>query len=474
MVAVQIISFVAVAVLARQLSIRDFGLIALANLFLLFLTVFASQGVNQFIIYDRCEGFQNRARAAFWLNLAVSFFILATGLIAAFPVSRFFEEPMLLSIIPVLLVRCPFEGMTRIIDAGLNRDMKFRAVEIRDTLVQGTAAVASVVMALSGAGVWSLVIPTVVLSPLQTIVAFASSTWRPGWNPEYKSWPRILSFSLPVSGSTFTSFFITQGDTLFVGRLLGAGQLGLYDLAWRTSNLFSRKIVNVGNKLLFPVICHKLERGEALGQPLKRLLTVLSSVAFPCLVCLFILADDFVYVVYGAKWHDTILPLRILLIYAMRQVVGSPFGPVLNAIGRPDLIFKTGLLTLPFYGLAIWFGSHYGIIGVASGVTLVRTVAGLCMFSVVASQINESTLALLKPLRSPLAAASLMGLALIVAEAVLSHASDGYSFWKLGLLVTFAGATFFVVVKCWFHAIANEISAIYSKVTRGQSWCFRK
>lgn len=52
--------------LARQLDIEDFGVVALANIALMLLAVLTGQGVNQFIIYDRDEGFEKRASAAFW------------------------------------------------------------------------------------------------------------------------------------------------------------------------------------------------------------------------------------------------------------------------------------------------------------------------------------------------------------------------------------------------------------------------
>ena len=46
-------------------------------------------------------------------------------------------------------------------------------------------------MALAGFGVWSLVIPAVLLSPVQSLIAAMGTGWRPGWDMGFRHWPRI-------------------------------------------------------------------------------------------------------------------------------------------------------------------------------------------------------------------------------------------------------------------------------------------
>ncbi|HCS28534.1 MAG TPA: hypothetical protein DIW43_13825, partial [Spongiibacteraceae bacterium] len=68
-VAVQLLNFAAIVVLARELDVADFGIVALASVAISFISTIASQGVNQYIIYDSAEGHGERSKAAFWLNL---------------------------------------------------------------------------------------------------------------------------------------------------------------------------------------------------------------------------------------------------------------------------------------------------------------------------------------------------------------------------------------------------------------------
>jgi O-antigen/teichoic acid export membrane protein len=458
MMVVQLIHLAAIAVLARQLDIQDFGIVALANVALMFVGVLAGQGVNQFIIYDREEGFEERAGAAFWLSILFGATAVIVGYLVAPFLARFYEEPQLAPVLLVLLLRFPIEAVTRVFDAVLNKQLRFKSIEIRDTVVELGVAVGSIGMALSGFGVWSLVIPAVVLAPVLTLVAIWTTPWRPGWNLRIGQWPRIMRYTSSIIGSSFTSFIITHGDALLIGRIMGSGLLGIYNLAWQTGNLVSKNIVNIGSKLFFPVLSAVADDRERLVHVLRRLMRILSGITFPALIGLFVVADDFIHVIYGSKWEAAVLPLRILIVYAIRFSVGSPLGPVLKAIGRPDLIFKLGLVTVPCYCGAIVFGSDHGIVGVATGVTVVRTVFGGLTFVIVARQLKVSTWQLIAPMISSLAAATLMGLAVYGSKVGWATADAEYGVVKLVGLVLIGMMVYLLAIRHLFRDVSREFA----------------
>lgn len=458
MVAVQIIHLAAIAVLARQLDIEDFGVVALANIALMLVAVLAGQGVNQFIIYDRDEGFEKRASAAFWLNIFIGLAALGLGYLTAPGLAEIFGDERLGSILLVLLLRFPMEAVTRVFDAVRNKKLQFKSIEIRDTVIELGIALGSIGMALAGYGVWSLVIPAIVLAPVQAAVAAWTTRWWPGWRPHFDQWPRVMKYVSSIIGSSMTSFIITHGDALLIGRMMGSGMLGIYNLAWQTGNLVSKNIVNIGSKLFFPMLAAVADDRERLVDALRRLLRILSAITFPALIGLFVVADDFIIVIYGEKWESAILPLRILIIYAIRFSVGSPLGPVLKAIGRPDLIFKLGLVTVPCYLAAIVYGSDHGIVGVAIGVTVVRTFFGGTTFWIVARQLGVTTWKLISPMLSSLAAASLMGVAVYGAKTGWTAMSDGYGVGRLVALVGLGMMVYLLFIRHLFRDVSREFA----------------
>jgi O-antigen/teichoic acid export membrane protein len=79
--------------------------------------------------------------------------------------------------------------------------------------------------------VWALVAGAVVGNLVQLVASYVIHDYRP--------WPRfdrdraaeLITYGKWIFGESVISFFYTDGDDIFVGRLLGSGSLGLYQVA---------------------------------------------------------------------------------------------------------------------------------------------------------------------------------------------------------------------------------------------------
>jgi O-antigen/teichoic acid export membrane protein len=235
-----------------------------------------------------------------------------------------------------------------------------------------------------------------------------------------------------------------------IGKLIGSQALGIYDRAWRTANLVTQNLVWVISDVAMPSLAALRSQPEALRAAYHRMLRFLGIVAFPALLGMFVLADELILVLYGPQWGGAVVPLRILLIFALQRAVGSPVGVVFNVVGRPDIGLKINLVMLPAYFAAIFAGTWFGIVGVALAVTLVRTVGGGAAVFLACRQIEMSfrtvVRSLLPVLGNALAmAAGVYGVKILVtrifgysAVAVLLIGSAFGGFLYLGILLTVA------------------------------------
>ena len=474
MVVVQLLNIVAIGILARKLSIDDFGLVALSTVFMAFLSIIASQGINQFVIYDKDAGFEERVSAAFWLSLVISIGAIVIGGALAPLVSQFYEEPLLKWILWVLLLRFPLESIAQIPDAILNKRLEFKPLEIRDTVLQVIAILISIFMAFDGYGVWALVIPSLLILPFKAITSFYLAKWRPAFKLGLSHWKRIFKYSSNVMGGSFVYFIVSQGDTLLVGKVLGTTMLGIYDIAWKASNIVSRNVVNLSNKLSFPYLASLADKREGFINALNRLFKILSSVTFPILFLLMILADEFVITLYGPKWGEAILPLQILLIYAIRYSVGAPIGAAFKAYGRPDMVFKIGLATIPFYLISIWIGSFWGIIGVAIGVTIVRTLIGLISFFILGNILKCSTMAFFNAMKDAALASLTTGLIIIFVKKGLVANLDWPIPLKFFILFGLGALVYYILIRQVFRSIAEEFAKIAFKLVGRNNLIIKK
>ncbi|MDX1436881.1 MAG: lipopolysaccharide biosynthesis protein [Anaerolineales bacterium] len=466
---VGLIHLAAVAILARQLTPAQFGIVALAQVLLRFLTVLGSGGFGDYIIYDRKEGRSERVYAAFWLNQVVA---LGTALLAVALVPlavRFYEEPDLAPLLLVLVVKYLLDQISIVPDALIKRDLDYQKLVVRDTALQLGSATLSVAMALAGFGVWSLVVPQVVIAPVRAAAVMLMARWRPSLPFRVGLWREVFRYSRHVVGANLANTVAAEGDTLLIGRLLGNEALGLYNMAWQTANLVSRHVTSVVSGLAMPSLSSVAEDMARLRAGLKRMLRILSIISFPLLIGLFVVADDFVLAVYGDQWTESIVLLRILIIYAIRRAVGSPATVIYNVVGRPDIGFKFGLAFIPIYLIGIVLGSLYGVVGVAVAVTLIRTGFGLVQFQITAALVGENLKGLVRPLMPALISSLLMGSFVFAAKLLLASMVDLSHFASLITLILIGGAAYLLLLRTAYQSLAKDLIELLGSLSKPAS-----
>ena len=380
-ISISLIRLAAVAILARHLSPADFGLVALAQVLLQFIVLTSVTGIGTYVIYDRAAGWEDRTHSAFWLNFSITLAQLILCAVGIYVVTYFYPQNELRAILAALAVVFFMRQMVVIPEALLQRSLKYEPLVARDTVFDILSAGLSVALAIKGWGLWSLVMPQVVLEPFRLVAIFSVAKWLPNFRLGLKDWPRIGWYAGHSIGTNFLNLIANDGDTLLVGKILGSQPLGYYNLAWQFSNLIGRNVTAVISSVAMPALSMLKKNELQLQDAYRRMLRLLAAISFPALCGIFAIAGDLVQIIYGPKWEPIVILLRIFIVFTMVRSVTSPSGVIYNVVGRPDIGFKFTVVFLPFYLGAIYIGSQYGIVGVAVGVTIVRTVGGLIAFA---------------------------------------------------------------------------------------------
>lgn len=448
------------AILARQLKPADFGLIALSSVIMRFLVVLGAEGVSEFVIYDNQEGREERVQSAFWMDLTFASACVLIGLLFVPYITNFYTEPLLATILTILFLRYLIDTSNKVPDALLKKRLDFQKLVIRDTILEIFTSLSSVLMALSGFGIWSLVFPGLVSSLLRTIIVFRLAHWIPRFRFHIRNWPQIFSYSANVIGGTFTSLVITDGDTLLVGKVLGSTALGVYNLAYMAANLVTRNVTGIVNKLAFPTLSSISGNIDQLRDAVKRMLLILSLVTFPLLIGLFVIADDFILTLYGSQWRGAILPLRIMIIFTLRHSVGTTSSALFKAVGRTDISFKLGAATIPFYLISIWLGAKYGIVGVAIAITLVRTLFGLIGFEMMGRCLKQSFWQVISPMVPAFMVSFWMGGVVYLVNLFLDPFLEGSNLLSLIISIAIGGLTYLILLRTIYRKLAEELARV--------------
>jgi PST family polysaccharide transporter len=311
------------------------------------------------------------------LNLAITGIQLSLLAISLPLVSRFYTQPELPSLLAVLAAVFLIKQLGIIPDALVRRRLNYRPLVIRDSLCDLSSASLSIALAIAGWGIWSLLIPQLVLEPIRFLAILSIARWRPQLHFGLKDWPKIGRYSASLIGANLLSLVANDGDTLLVGKVLGSQALGYYNLAWQLSNIVGRNITGVISNIGMPALAMLNQNQARLQAAYQRVIRLLATGSFPILSGMFALADDLIRLVYGARWEPAVILLRLFIVFTAIRSVTSLTGVIYSVVGRPDVSFKFTIGLLPFYLAGICVGSHWGVVGVATGVMVVRATGGL-------------------------------------------------------------------------------------------------
>lgn len=335
--------------LARLLMPADFGLIAAAGVTINAVQIFRDLGLKQTLI-ARKDSSDEVINAAFYVSFAMGAFLSVAMFLLSPLVAQFFSAATVTSILRALSVQMVISSLATVPTALLEKNLRFREFVGPRVVSASCFAITSLSLALSGCGVWSIVVASCVQSIVETILIWRKITWRPK-SPRFGMGEvvALLSFSKYIVGVAFGTFLQRNVDTIAVGKVIGMSALGAYDLAFNLANALPLAVMQSLNPVATSAFSSiQLER-ERLTNVYLRSLRYLTLILFPMGALVILLAKDGILTFYGTKWEQAVLPLQILSIYALARHIGSINGSIFmvtNKVKEWNLIIYLNLALL--------------------------------------------------------------------------------------------------------------------------------
>jgi O-antigen/teichoic acid export membrane protein len=365
----RVLGLVATFVLARLLVPHDFGVIALASAVLELAHYLTALGLGPALVVRQDLRGDD-------LGTALSL-LLVTNVVTAVAVACLAPVGGIVlradEVVPVLLVMASpllIGGLSSFYESILQRELRFRTLFVGRGVQTVLSVLVSVVLAVAGAGVWSLVVGSVVGDVVYpfVLVALAPYRVRPAWNPD-------VARSLMRSGRGFIlqsvlSFVEQNADYAVVGRTLGAQRLGVYSMGFRMGEIPYNSIVQPVAQATFPGFARLRERGEDPSGSFLAVLRLTSMCALPIGMVMAGAARPLVATLLGPKWESLAGLLPILAVWGSVRAISGTVGWFVSSVGLAARIGAAyaGLVTvsLPVLILAV---RHLGIRGAALTMT---------------------------------------------------------------------------------------------------------
>lgn len=352
------------AVLARLLSLTDFGLAAMCLLFIRFVRALTDVGFGSAVIQSQ-QITSRQVSAIFCIQLGIKVAIFGLCLAGAPLAALFFEQASLTDLIRVLALVVIIDGLS-FPGTIAQKNLRFKGISLLQLfgLIVGNAT--GIVLALTGFGVWSLIVRILVERSIVAILIWPIVGWWPV-RPEFRGIGKFLRFGATMFVSTAVYFVSQNLAAIIIGKFIGVEILGLYNVAYNLGIVPAQKIQSVLTSVLMPAFATRQRAKDRLRDAVYKSWFSVGVVFIPMMLGLAAVAPVFVPLVYGGKWAMAGQFLTILAVVGLLKGFEHLLRTVLVAVGQPRKILEITLIETALSIPLLWLGTQYigvwGIIG---------------------------------------------------------------------------------------------------------------
>lgn len=363
-VCAQLVSFAVSMLLARRLSLDEYGLISIVMIFLAIADVFVTSGFSAALVQKK-DADDLDYSTLFYCSLVISIIIYILLYICAPLIAEYYHNDILIAIVRILSLRLPLSVFNSVQHAYVSSNLLFKKFFLSTLFGVSISGIVGLVMAYKGFGVWSLVAQYLINIIIDSIVLFITIPWRPKLMFSWDRAKTLMSFGSKVLLSTLsgTVFYHLRG--MVIGKKYTTADLAAYNRGQQFSDLFTANISTSILTVMFPSLSKVGDDREKVKNMTRKAFQVLAFVMFPILIGLCVCAEPIVMVLLTDKWIPCIPYVQILSIFSAINVIAALPLETFKAMGRSDINLKLEFIKKPVFLVLLFIGVKYGVLWIA-------------------------------------------------------------------------------------------------------------
>ena len=343
------------AVLSRQLTPDDFGIIAIAMVFIVFFSILSDVGIASAIIQKK-ELNKTDLSSIFSTTIYIAFFSSILFFFLSIPIASFYQEPVLENICKLLSVHL-FFSISNIVPNGLLlKDKKFKFIAIRTLIVQPIGGSLAILAVFQGLGIYALLVAPIFSSFAIFVINYMKYFIPFSFVIHIASIKKIFSYSIYQFLFSLINYFSRNLDSLLIGKFLGKAPLGYYEKSYQLMMLPLSNITHVFSSVMHSVFSDFQNNVNQIAEMYIKVVKLLAYIGFPLSVFLFFNAEELILLIFGNQWVDSIIVFQILSLSVGFQMIASSSGSIFRASNSTKFLFIDGLLTATFTILSLSIG----------------------------------------------------------------------------------------------------------------------
>jgi len=339
----QLLRWTVTFIVIRLLMPEDYGIYAMADVVMYFFALFSGAGLASALIQARNFS-KIQMRQVLGLLILINLTLTLAVILLAPWIADFYQEERIIPVLYALLIGFLTVTIETLPTAMLEREMRFKTLSLIELAAATISAVVTLLLALSGYGVWSLVFGHLSELVMRAGLKFAAHPVM--LLPQFKFGESIHLITFGgIKTLTFLAWFaLVSVDTIIGGRLWDTETLGIYAVALQLSYIPMNKLVPLVKQVAFPAYAKIHQTDSNIAPYIMKANGLILIMAFPIFFGFAATASSLVPLLLGEKWLAVVLPASLIPLILPFRASQELMDPAFEASGRPLDALKNWLI----------------------------------------------------------------------------------------------------------------------------------
>jgi PST family polysaccharide transporter len=347
------------AILARLLTPKDYGIVAIVTVFSTFFSTFSDMGFGTAIV-QRKDLDQDDIDNIFSFSAYLAFILAIIFMLLSYQIAKFYNNQVYIKLGHLLSIALFFNTLNMIPKGVLNREKKFVLIAVRTISVYSFVAVIAIILAYKNFSYYSLVIQAILNSIFTFVWNYSSVHPKFKFRFSFNSIKKVLNYSSYQFAFNVMNYFSRNLDNLLIGKFMGDVKLGYYNKAYSLMLYPVNNLTGVISPILHPILSDYQTQKDIIYRKYLKIVKFLGCIGIFVFSVCFLGSREIVNILYGPNWDKSIICFHILSIAIIPQMLNSVAGSIFQSLGDTKLLFRNGAINTSITILAILYGTFIG------------------------------------------------------------------------------------------------------------------
>lgn len=353
-------------ILGRTLDSKDYGVLGSLLFFIAISTILIGSGYNRALL-NKKEVTKEDYNALFFYCTGVGALLYIILFFSAPLIGLFFDNNDLVLYSRVIFLSIIFTSFMIAPSTVLSKRMDLSGFAKANIFSLIPTSAITIYLALSGYGVWALIVQNVCFAFFKAIFYTYFAKWRPGLKCNFSILKENFSFSSKFLLSNLITTISNNIYYIIIGRVYGLSQLGFYTNANKYQEIPTTIISQTFKTVSMSLLSGINDDRERMKRVLSKMIQTIAFIGLPVMLGMILIAKPFYIVLITEKWLTSVSIFQILCVAGMFVIFNSVIEESILSKGKSGALLKLEIVKKSILVLSIFLSIDYGLNALAIG-----------------------------------------------------------------------------------------------------------